>query len=99
MRRRVLRLPWFLQMRSRQANFRAVSTVAEIEAAIAKLPVPEFRELLHKLNERDAAEWDREIEADARSGKLEHLYSRLMEEDGGQPKVALDEVLDDPKLS
>lgn len=76
-----------------------MSTLTEIEAAIAKLPSPEFRELLHKLNERDAAEWDRQIEDDAQSGRLDRLYSRLMEEEGGQPKVALDEVLDDPQLS
>ena len=64
-----------------------MSTLAEIEAAIAKLPP---RELLHKLNERDAQEWDRQIEDDARSGKLDRLYSRLMEENGGQSKVAFD---------
>jgi hypothetical protein len=76
-----------------------VSTLTEIEAAIAKLPPLEFRGLLHKLNERDAAEWDRQIEDDAQSGKLDRLCSRLMGEEGGQPKVALDEVLDDPKVS
>jgi hypothetical protein len=62
-----------------------VSTLAEIEAAIAKLPPPEFRELLHKLNERDAEEWDRQIEADARGGKLDRLYSRLMGQDRSKP--------------
>jgi hypothetical protein len=66
-----------------------VSTLAEIEAIIAKLPPPEFRELPHKLNECDAEEWDRQIEDDAQSGKLDWLYSRLMEEDGAEPKVAL----------
>jgi hypothetical protein len=76
-----------------------VSTLAEIEAAIAKLPKETFRELLRRMNERDAAEWDRQIEDDARSGKLDRLYSRMMEEDGGEPKIALDEVLDDPKSS
>ncbi len=76
-----------------------MSTLTEIEAAIAELPAPEFRALLHKLNERDAAAWDRQIEDDAQGGRLDRLYSRLMEEEGGQPKLALDEVLDDPKLS
>ena len=37
--------------------------------------------------------------SDAQSGKLDRLDSRVMEEEGGQPKVALDAVLDDPKLS
>jgi hypothetical protein len=76
-----------------------VSTLAEIEEAIAKLPPSEFRDLLHRLNEQDAAAWDRQIEEDAENGKLEALYTRLMEEEGDQPKVPLDEVLDDPKFS
>jgi hypothetical protein len=76
-----------------------VSTLTEIEAAIAKLPPPEFRELLHKLNERDAAEWDRQIADDAESGKLDRAYARLTNEEGAEPKIPLDEVLDDPKLS
>lgn len=76
-----------------------MSTLAEIEAAIAKLPPAEFRELLQRLNERDAEAWDRQIEQDAQNGKLDTLYARLMEEEANQPKISLDEVLDDPKLS
>jgi hypothetical protein len=76
-----------------------VSTLAEIEEAIAKLPPTEFRELLRRLNTRDSEAWDQQIEEHARSGKLEALYSRLTEDEGDQPKVPLDEVLDDPKLS
>jgi hypothetical protein len=76
-----------------------VSTLAEIEAAIAELPPPEFRELLHKLIERDAAEWDRQMEADAENGNLDRMYTRLMEEEGSQPTVPLDEVINDPELS
>jgi len=88
-----------LKWRPCRGYIAVVSTLTEIEAAIARLPPPEFRELLHKLNERDAEEWDRQIEDDAQNGNLERLYSRLMEEDGDQPKVALDEILDDPELS
>ncbi|MEI9892728.1 MAG: hypothetical protein WDN28_02130 [Chthoniobacter sp.] len=76
-----------------------MSTVKQIEAAIAKLRPEEFRALLHRLNEREAVAWDQQIEDDAQSGKLDRFYSRLMEEDGGEPKVPLDEVVDDPKLS
>jgi hypothetical protein len=74
-----------------------VSTLEEIEAAIAKLPPPEFRELLQKMNEREAAEWDRQIENDAQNGNLDGLYSRLTE--GDSTRVALNEVLDNPELS
>ena len=74
-----------------------MSTLEEIEAAIAKLPPPEFRELLQKMNEREAAEWDRQIENDAQNGNLDGLYSRLTE--GDSTRVALNEVLDNPELS
>ena len=76
-----------------------MSTLTEIEAAIAKLPPPEFRELLKKMNEREAAEWDRQIEEDAHNDNLDRLYARLREEEGNAPKVPLDEVLDDLNLS
>ncbi len=72
-----------------------MSTLAEIEEAIAKLPPSEFRDL----NEQHASAWDWQIEEDAENGKLEALYTRLMEGEGDQPKVPLDEVLDDPKFS
>jgi hypothetical protein len=76
-----------------------VSTLVEIEEAIAKLPATEVRLLLRRLNEREGAAWDQQIEGDAQSGRLDALYARLTERDGGQPKVSLDEVLDDPKFS
>ncbi len=76
-----------------------MSTLAEIEEAIAKLPPEEFGVLLHRLRERDAAAWDRQIEEDAANGRLENLYAKLTGEDGEHAKVPLDEVLDDSKLS
>jgi hypothetical protein len=76
-----------------------MSTLAEIEEAIAKLPPTEFRELLRRLRERESEAWDRQIEEDAHSEKLQALYSRLMEGESDQPKVPLDEVLDEPELS
>lgn len=76
-----------------------MSTFAEIEEAIAKLPPAEFRELLRRMKERDAEAWDRQIEEDAESGRLEALYERLVKEEGDQRKTPLDEVLDDPKFS
>ncbi len=73
--------------------------MTEIEEAIAKLPAPEFRHLLRKLKERDADEWDRQIEEDANNGKLANFYSNLMSEQTSGPKIPLDEVLDDPRFS
>ena len=55
---------------------------------------------LQDSRQQDAVAWDRQIEEDAENGKLAALYdTRLMEEEGDQPKVPLDEVLDDPKFS
>jgi len=51
------------------------------------------------LRERHADEWDRQIEEDARSGRLRKAYERLRSENQGSPEVPLDQVLDDPELS
>ena len=75
-----------------------MSTLVEIEEAIAKLPSEEFRALLMRLKEREADAWDQQIEADAQNGRLDALYARLAGADGAQSKVALDEVLDDSQL-
>ena len=45
-----------------------MSTVAEIEAAIARLPRKELWELKERLDYRCGAEWDDQIEQDARAG-------------------------------
>lgn len=76
-----------------------MSTVQEIEDAIAKLPPEEFQVLLHRLRERDAEAWDGQIEEDAGNGKLDRMFALLMKEEGGEPHRPLDEVLDHPKLS
>ena len=76
-----------------------MSTLVEIEEAIAKLPSEEFQVLLTRLKVRDGEGWDGQIEADAQNGRLDALYARLTAEDGAQAKVSLDEVLDDAKLT
>lgn len=75
-----------------------MSTVQEIEAAIAKLPSREFLAMVDRLREKYSETWDRQIETDAASGKLDSLYARLDKENRGQPKISLDEVLDHGKL-
>lgn len=78
---------------------RPVGTLVEIEEAIAKLSAAEFRLLIARLKQRDAEAWDRQIEADAENGRMDAFFARLVSEDGTEPKVPLDEVLDDPKFS
>ena len=76
-----------------------MSSVAEIEQAIAKLPAGEFVELERWFDAERNRKWNRQIEEDARSGKLHELYEQLQSENQGQPSVPLDEFLDNEKLS
>ena len=76
-----------------------MSSVAEIEQAIAKLPLGEFVQLERWFDAERNRQWDRQIEEDAQSGKLRELYERLQAEDQGQSNVPLDEFLDHEKLS
>jgi hypothetical protein len=76
-----------------------MSSVAEIEQAIAKLPPGEFVQLERWFDAERNRKWDRQIEEDAGSGKLRELYERLQLENQGQPSVPLDEFLDNEKLS
>jgi len=45
---------------------------------IRKLPPDELAQLREWLLERDADEWDREIERDAASGKLDRLFEKSL---------------------
>ena len=58
-----------------------MSTVSEIEAAIAKLPREKLWRLKEHLDRRCEADWDTQIEEDARaSGPLDRLARKAMEE-------------------
>jgi hypothetical protein len=76
-----------------------MSSVAEIEQAIAKLPDGEFLQLERWFDAERNRKWDRQIEEDAESGQLHKLYKQLQSEHSGQPSVPLDEFLDNEKLS
>jgi hypothetical protein len=57
-----------------------MSTIEEITAAITELPPEKVEQLRAWLNERAEAEWDAQIERDAREGKLDALADRALEE-------------------
>jgi hypothetical protein len=76
-----------------------MSSVAEIEQAIAKLPLGEFVQLERWFDAERNRKWDRQIEEDAQSGKLHDLYERLQSESQGPSNVPLDEFLDNEELS
>jgi hypothetical protein len=76
-----------------------VTSIQEIEQAIERLPRDEFFELVRHLRERHAGEWDRQIEEDAKNGRLDRLWEKDekgIDEGGLRP---LGEILDDPGLS
>lgn len=61
-----------------------MSTVQEIEAAIEKLAPGDFFALVGRLRERHPDAWDRQIEEDANSGRLDRMIARLEQENRGQ---------------
>lgn len=64
-----------------------MSRVEEIEAAIESLSEEEYVRLRKWFSEKDWAKWDRQIEADSDSGKLDFLVREaLNEKDKGMLK-------------
>jgi hypothetical protein len=57
-----------------------MTRIEEIENAVASLPVEEYRKFREWFLERDWAQWDKQIEADSESGKLDFLVKEAMEE-------------------
>ena len=57
-----------------------MATVDEIKTAIESLPEKEFSELREWFSEKDWEKWDRQIESDSESGKLDFLIEEALEE-------------------
>jgi len=75
-----------------------VTKIEEIEAAIAELTPEEFEKLGEWIDRRRETDFDRKIEADARSGRLDSLHQRLETENRGEAGIPLDEFLRQSKL-
>ncbi len=54
--------------------------IDEIKSAIESLPEEEFVQLREWFSEKDWDKWDRQIELDSRSGKLDFLIEEAFEE-------------------
>jgi hypothetical protein len=76
-----------------------MSTVKEIESAITSLSRGDLAELRSWFVHFDADAWDKQIEEDARTGRLDAFYKSLERENEGQPDIPLDEVLNKEELS
>jgi hypothetical protein len=73
-----------------------MSTVSEIIEAVKKLPEPDKSEFLERLVEVDFDDaWDRQIDADAKAGRLDGLWNEAMEDIKAGRTKPLDEVLGD----
>ncbi len=57
-----------------------MTRLEHLEQEIAALTVDEFARLRNWILERDWAEWDKQIENDAASGKLDFLVEEALEE-------------------
>jgi hypothetical protein len=75
-----------------------VTHVEDIQAAIVQLPRKQFERLAAWFDRRRETEFDRQIQADAKSGRLGELYARLESENAGQPDEPLAEFLGRSKL-
>jgi uncharacterized membrane protein len=58
----------------------AMSSVIDIEHAVEQLPPEEVRAFRQWFCERDAAEWDRQFEADAAAGRLDSLGEEALKD-------------------
>lgn len=67
----------------------------EVESAIRQLPEREVRNLVKWLQQYLDETWDRQIEADLASGKLDHLIAQAEEDIATNNVRDLDEVLCD----
>ena len=58
----------------------SVTTLEEIEAAIAKLPKDDFERLSAWIIQKYQTDWDRQIEEDSESGALDFLIREISDD-------------------
>jgi hypothetical protein len=71
-----------------------MSAVEKIEAEIVRLAPKEVSELTKWLTAYEAELWDKQIEADAKSGRLDKLWKQAEDEIASGNVRPLDELLD-----
>jgi hypothetical protein len=54
--------------------------IEEIKNAVVSLPIDDYRQFRHWFLERDWAQWDKQIQADSDSGRLDFLVQEAVEE-------------------
>jgi hypothetical protein len=76
-----------------------MSTVEQIENAILQLPPTEFDALAAWMDQQRETAFDRQIAADAQSGRLDTLFQKMESKNAGRPDQPLDEFLPHRRLS
>ncbi len=71
-----------------------VSTIEEIEAAVRKLPAEDQYRLAQRLQDVLWEAWDRQIEEDARAGRLDSLLAEVEADIAAGRTKPLDEIVD-----
>ena len=56
-----------------------MAAVQEIKLAIRSLPHQEYMQLLGWIHDKDWSEWDKQLESDVASGKLDFLAKEVLE--------------------
>jgi hypothetical protein len=72
-----------------------MSTVQEIETAIQKLRPQEIYKVADWLQELREELWDKQIDADAKAGRLDKLAEKALEDYRAGRTKPLDEILDE----
>jgi hypothetical protein len=60
-----------------------VDTVEEIESAIDRLPLEDFRRVVAWFREREQSRWDEQLDRDSLAGRLDFLFSDAESESAG----------------
>jgi hypothetical protein len=75
-------VPWLEISISESGKEISMSKVDEIKAAIEALPEGDYAQLRQWFSEKDWQKWDRQIEIDSDSGKLDFLIKEALNEKG-----------------
>ena len=73
-----------------------MSTVAEIENALQKLPVDQAWKVADWLQEYLDTKWDKQIDADIAAGKLDKLADEALADHRAGRMKPLNEIIDQP---
>ena len=71
-----------------------MSTVGEIESALRALPVQDARAVAHWLQEYLDQKWDKQMDADIATGRLDKLAEQALDRYRAGQVKPLDEIID-----